>query len=139
VCGVQVVIQKPVHGRVAVLVEVEGVGEVLGIGAEQVVEDVPAREVFDDQVRIGQFGQQRPYPGRSGGRRGWRWSVVLVGQPEPPAVDVAAVYRLAGAGGRVVDPVADLEGAVGEDDGGCRSVSVPAVSVPAVQGLACGE
>ena len=40
------------------LVGVEVVGEVGGVGAQQVVEGVPARGVLDDQVGAGQLAQQ---------------------------------------------------------------------------------
>jgi hypothetical protein len=57
---VQVVVQQSGGRGVAVLVGVEGVGEFGGVGAQQVVEDVPAGDVFGEQTRPGQLGQQPP-------------------------------------------------------------------------------
>jgi len=58
VWAVQVVVQRPVGRGAALLVGVDGVGLVGGVGAEQVVEGVPAGGVLADQARPGQLGQQ---------------------------------------------------------------------------------
>jgi hypothetical protein len=42
---------------VAVLVGVDAVGQVGGVGTQQVVEGVPAGDVLDQQTRQGQLGQ----------------------------------------------------------------------------------
>jgi hypothetical protein len=52
------VVQRPADGGVTLVVGVDGMGLFDGIGAEQVVEGVPAGGVFDEQVRSGEFGQQ---------------------------------------------------------------------------------
>jgi hypothetical protein len=61
--GVQVVVEDPVDGGVALGVGVVGVGEVGGVGAQQVVEGVPAGGGLGEQVCPGQLGQQEPHPG----------------------------------------------------------------------------
>src|SRR2546423_9755576 len=60
VCAVQVVVEDAVGCGVALAVGVGGVREVDGVGTQQVMKDVPAGGVFDDQVGPVQFGQQRP-------------------------------------------------------------------------------
>jgi hypothetical protein len=59
---VKVVIQHLLDGGVALIGSVEPVQLFGGVGAEQVVEGVPAGDVLDDQVGAGQLGQQRPHP-----------------------------------------------------------------------------
>ena len=56
--GVQVVVEHPVHRRVPLPVVVVGVCLLGGVGAQQVVAGVPARDVFSEQVRPGQLGQE---------------------------------------------------------------------------------
>jgi hypothetical protein len=76
VCGVQVVVEDAVGGGVALLVGVDAVGQVAGVGAQQVVEGVAAGGVLDQQARLGQLGQRWSYrvgweSGEAGrGRRG---------------------------------------------------------------------
>jgi hypothetical protein len=88
--GVQVVVKQPVDGDATLLVEVDAAGKVCGIGAQQVVEAVAAGGGLDDQVRLGQLGQQRPYLyQREAGEAGRRSSRdagagVQAEQPEQP-------------------------------------------------------
>jgi hypothetical protein len=68
------VVQHPADGGVALVGGVVGVGEVGGVGTEQVVEGVAAGYVFGEQGGAGQLGQQRPCLSRreprQAGRRG---------------------------------------------------------------------
>lgn len=61
---VQVVVEQPAHRRAPVGLAVEVVGQLGGIGPQQVVEEVPPRRVLDEQVGPGQLGQQDPRPAR---------------------------------------------------------------------------
>ena len=56
--GVQVVVEHPADGLAPVGVAVGVVGLLGGVGAQQVVEGVPAGDVLGDQVRAGQLAQQ---------------------------------------------------------------------------------
>ena len=56
VSGVQVVVEEPVGGGVSLIQGLFGVGEVDGVGAEQVVQAVSAGCGFVEQVRSRQFG-----------------------------------------------------------------------------------
>ena len=56
--GVQVVVEHPADGGVALGLAVGVAGLLGGVGAQQVVEGVPAGDVLGDQVRAGQLAQQ---------------------------------------------------------------------------------
>jgi hypothetical protein len=56
------VIEHPQGGGAALLAGVDGVRKVGGVGAQQIVEDVSARNVLDEEVRAGQVEQQRRPP-----------------------------------------------------------------------------
>lgn len=108
------------------------------MGAEQVVEGVPAGAVFGDEVQAGEFGQQRPGPAQGqsgeggGGKQGEVGAGVQGEQPEQagglvgdltggPGEDGADVHGGVRAGERVEAAVglAQLGG-----DGGEREVGV---------------
>ena len=57
-CGVQVVVEDPADSGLALGGAVGVVGPGGGVGAEQVVEGIPAGDVLRDQVRAGQLAQQ---------------------------------------------------------------------------------
>src|SRR5215813_3065916 len=61
--GVQVVVEDAVGGGAPLLLAVGGTGEVVGVGVQQVMERVPARDGFGEQVGVGELGQQRTYFG----------------------------------------------------------------------------
>jgi hypothetical protein len=56
--GVQVVVEHPADGGVAVGGAVGVAGLLGGVGAQQVMQGVPAGHVLGDQVRAGQLAQQ---------------------------------------------------------------------------------
>jgi len=56
--GVQVVVEDPADGGVAAGLAAGVVGLLGGVGAQQVVEGVPAGDVLGDQVGAGQLAQQ---------------------------------------------------------------------------------
>ena len=55
--GLEVVVEQPEGRRSPVGVAVLGVGQLAGVGAQQVMDGVAARGVLADQVRTGQLGQ----------------------------------------------------------------------------------
>jgi hypothetical protein len=57
VAGVQVVVEQPVGGVMAVGVAVECPGEFGGVGVQQVVQGVAAGGALSDQVRPGQLAE----------------------------------------------------------------------------------
>ena len=73
--GVQVVAQHLADRGSALGLAVGAAGLIRGVGTQQVVQHIPARDMLGDQVRAGEFGQQaaRPglsYRGQAGGRGG---------------------------------------------------------------------
>lgn len=56
----QIVLVQPVHGRPALGLAVLGVRQFGGVGAEQVVEGVPAGDMLVDEVHTRELGQQQP-------------------------------------------------------------------------------
>jgi hypothetical protein len=85
--GVEVVVQCPVHGGVPLGVGVDEVRLFGRVGAEEVVEGVPAGGVLDDEVGPGQLGEQRPHRAdRETGQAGRRvrGDVGAGVQPEQP-------------------------------------------------------
>jgi hypothetical protein len=111
--GVQVVIQHPLSCRVLVGAGVMVAGLRSGIGAEQVVEGEPARDVLGDEVGVGQAGQHQPCVcerdgGQAGGcGRGDAGPGVQAEQPEQPRRRVAELP--AGPGEHGCDSVQCLQ------------------------------
>ena len=58
VCRVQVVVENAAYCRLALLFAVVAVGQLGGVGAEQVVQAVPAGGVFEEKVGVGQLGKK---------------------------------------------------------------------------------
>jgi hypothetical protein len=54
---VQVVVQHPADRGGPLGLGLGGAGLVGGVGAQQVVQRIPARDMLGDQVRAGEFGQ----------------------------------------------------------------------------------
>ncbi len=64
-------VEHPVGGGVALVLGIDEVGLFGGVSAQQIVEGVPAGNVFDDQVCADEFGEQRPRAAyRQGGKAG---------------------------------------------------------------------
>jgi hypothetical protein len=88
--GVQVMIEEPVQRGVARPVSLVAARQLRGVGAEQVVERVPAGSVLGDQVRPGELAQQDPCllsrdAGQAGrGARGDIGARMQSEQPEHP-------------------------------------------------------
>jgi hypothetical protein len=122
--GVQVVVEDTLGVCVALLVGVGAVGQLGGVGAQQVVQGVPAGVVFGEQTGPHQFGQQGAglIHGKGGeaGRGGYAdaGSGVQAEQPEQPG---------GGWGEGLVGP-----GEYGLDVGGGV---VPGEHVPALPGV----
>lgn len=84
---VQVVVKGPVDGGIALGSAVLGSGLVGGIGAQQVVEGIPAGNMLDDQAAAGEFVQHAAglgpiQPGQASG--GGNGDVRARMQPEQP-------------------------------------------------------
>ena len=69
--GVQVVVEHPAHGRVPLGLAVGRLGQLGGVGAEQVMAREPAGGVLGQQVRPGQLAQPAARLGQAAGRPGW--------------------------------------------------------------------
>src|SRR6202035_2595060 len=122
--GVQVVVEDTARCCVTGVAAVVCVGLFRGIGAEQVVEGVPAGNGFGEQVRAGQFVQQRARPvrwdrgeagcGGDGDVRAW----VQSQQPEQPRrVGAQGAVRPGEYRSDVGGQITTVEGGVG---GGAR-------------------